>query len=47
MDNSAYDVFLDNELERYYEEQPDGLKTEDLLYDDYEPNDYPDEDYDQ
>lgn len=45
MSNSAYDIFLDKELERYYEEQPDGLKTEDLLYQGDGPTSYPEDDY--
>lgn len=40
MSNSAYDVFLDKELERYYEED----EETDLCFDD-EPATYPEDDW--
>lgn len=40
MSNTAYDVFLDKELERYYEEDEES----DLCWDD-EPASHPEDDY--
>lgn len=42
---SEYDTFLDSELELFYQALEDDYLTGDD-YEDYEPNDYQDEDWD-
>lgn len=43
MSDSAYDIFLDHEVDRYYSEDEDSSKQD---WDDYEPNPCPDEELD-
>lgn len=40
---SEYDFFLDVELDRYYSEEEDSQEQD---WNDYEPNEYPDEELD-
>jgi hypothetical protein len=43
MSDSAYDIFLDHEIDRYFSEDEDSQEQD---WSDYEPNEYPDEELD-